>query len=61
LPAIESEELNESTPVEKKMLAAKKRNEVAITNFTMAFTMEGVMGWSTRHRQLIGRVDWRRL
>jgi hypothetical protein len=30
--------------VGKKMLAAKKRNEVAMANFTMAFTTEGVMG-----------------
>ena len=44
LPANESEELDETTPVGKKMLAAKKRNEVAMANFTMAFTTEGVMG-----------------
>jgi hypothetical protein len=44
LPENESKELNKTTPVGKKMLAAKKRNEVAMANFTMAFTTEGVMG-----------------
>ncbi len=42
LPENESKELDETTPV-GKMLAAKKRNEVAMANFTMAFTTEGVM------------------
>ncbi len=44
LPENESNELDKTTPVGKKMLAAKKRNEVAMANFTIAFTSEGVMG-----------------
>jgi gag-polypeptide of LTR copia-type/Zinc knuckle len=44
LQATEGEEPDESTAVGKKMIAAKKRNEVAMVSFTMAFTTEVVMG-----------------
>ena len=44
LPEKEGEEIDESTTNGKKQLAAKKRNEVAMASFTMAFTSESVMG-----------------
>ncbi len=44
LPENKSEELNKTTPVGKKMLAAKKRNEAAMANSTILFTTEGTTG-----------------
>ena len=44
LPETENEILDEATPEGKKQALARKRNEIAMANFTMAFTTEGVMG-----------------
>jgi hypothetical protein len=43
-PSSEDEELDLTTAEGKKQEAAKKRNEVAMASFTMAFTSEGVVG-----------------
>jgi hypothetical protein len=44
MPLSEAELLDESIDADKKKIAAKKRNAVAMANLSMAFTSEGTMG-----------------
>ena len=44
MPARENDPIDDTTDEGKKEAAAKKRNAVAVANFTMAFTSEGTMG-----------------
>jgi hypothetical protein len=44
MPLNEAEVLDESDITHKKEIAAKRRNAVAMANFSMAFTSEGTMG-----------------
>jgi len=44
LPDTEDKVIDKTTVEGKKKEAAKKRNQVAITSFTMAFQTEGLMG-----------------
>ena len=43
MPTSDDEAFDVTTPTGKKILKAKKRNQVAMASFCMAFTTEGVM------------------
>jgi hypothetical protein len=60
LPRTDSTSIDLGTDAGKLQAAAKKRNEIAIANFTMAFTtVKALSVWSTRLQPRIGRMAWR--
>lgn len=48
MPGSEAEELNATDDADKKKIAAKNRNAVAMANLAMAFTSEATMAYYTR-------------
>jgi hypothetical protein len=43
LPSTDAAAIDQTSDAGKKQAAAKKRNEIALANFTMAFTSEGTI------------------
>ena len=50
LPSSHDQEIDPSTEIGKKMILVKRKNEMAISSFTMAFSREGIMRLVSRSK-----------